>query len=356
MKKINKLLIISPFSTHKSRFHFEKLVKILQEKNIEVILADSHEYITRFFELNKYKKQKKFNNFLKEISPDLILLDGHSELVFPIIKKKIPFLFLVRGNFWEEERWAKETIVISFRQKLAIKRKHIIFDKCIKHASIIIPISNYLKEQILKKNPSKKIQVIHMDARDSKEWINKKGKHFKHPCVGLLQGASIWGKTKEMMILPQILKEIPNVNFYWAGDGIYKEKILETFKEFNNFHWLGELSYPNEVQEFLTEIDIYALFSGLDGLGQSVIEASLMKKPVIATNVGGIPETIIDGKTGYLIDQGDIQEWINKISLIFKNNELSKKLGSNGREYAKEKFDWEVISQKIIELVRKEFN
>ena len=49
-----------------------------------------------------------------------------------------------------------------------------------------------------------------------------------------------------------------------------------------NFHWLGKLEYPNKVREFLSEIDIYALITGMDLAPLSLKEAQLMERPVIA--------------------------------------------------------------------------
>ena len=63
-------------------------------------------------------------------------------------------------------------------------------------------------------------------------------------------------------------------------------------EKYENFHWLGSLEYPEKVREFLTEIDVYALISGIDMSPLSLQEAQLMEKPVIATNVGGIPESV----------------------------------------------------------------
>ncbi|RZD48484.1 MAG: glycosyl transferase family 1, partial [Thaumarchaeota archaeon] len=48
---------------------------------------------------------------------------------------------------------------------------------------------------------------------------------LKHPCIGLLQGAVIWGKSQEMLILQKVLESMPNVMFYWVGDGPYRDKI-----------------------------------------------------------------------------------------------------------------------------------
>jgi glycosyltransferase involved in cell wall biosynthesis len=355
MNNINRFLIISPDSTYKSKFHFKKLISIFHKKGIDSKIVDSMEYTTKFLDLKKIKTHKKFNTFLNEYNPDLILLDSHPfELINSIINKKIPYLFLLRGNIWEEEKWARETICKSFKQRLALKRKHRIYETCMNHAFVIIPISHFLKNIVQQKFPNKKIKVIHIDARVSEEWTTKTNMKLKHPCIGLVQGAGIWGKTKEMMILPKIIEKMPHVTFYWAGDGIYKDKILPLLENFENFNWVGNLDYPDKVQEFLSEIDIYALFSGMDGLGQSVIEASLMEKPVIATNSGGIPETIENGKTGFLIESGDTQEWVNKISLILENSEISRKLGMNGKKFVVKKFNWEIISDEIIELVNKQ--
>jgi len=148
------------------------------------------------------------------------------------------------------------------------------------------------------------------------------------------------------MILPEILEKMPNVNFYWAGDGIYKEKILEKVKEFKNFHWIGNLNYPNEVQEFLSEIDAYALITGIDMSPLTLLEAQLMEKPVIATEVGGIPELMIDGKTGFLIEKNNPKDLEEKILFILK--EIStQKMGSEGKKFVIEHFNWEIIAKKF---------
>ena len=137
-----------------------------------------------------------------------------------------------------------------------------------------------------------------------------------------------------------------------AGDGPYSDKILAELEKFDNFHWLGNLEYPNKVREFLTEIDVFAMFSGMDTLGFSVIEASLMRKPVIASNVGGIPETLQDGETGFLVNLGDTEGWIKNITKILKNHELANEMGGNGRRFVSEKFSCEQIGKQIISLIQ----
>ncbi len=98
---------------------------------------------------------------------------------------------------------------------------------------------------------------------------------------------------------------MPKVHFYWAGDGQYKHEILKVLDKFENFHWLGSLSYPEKVRDYLSELDIYAIITGMDTTPLSLKEAQLMEKPVIATNVGGNSEIMIDGETGYLVEEGN---------------------------------------------------
>ena len=176
---------------------------------------------------------------------------------------------------------------------------------------------------------------------------------LKHPCGGLVQGANIWRKTKELASLPEILENLPDVHFYWAGDGVYKDKVLPLLEKYENFHWLGSLEYPDKVREFLTEIDVYLLLTGLEGLGQTVIEASLMKKPIIATNVGGIPDLVKDGNTGCLIKLGDSKDAISKISFLLKNNSEGVIFGENAYNFVKENFSWSKIALDFSRIMTK---
>ena len=176
---------------------------------------------------------------------------------------------------------------------------------------------------------------------------------LKHPCVGLLQGADWWGKTKEMLVLKKVMKELPDVTFYWVGDGVYREKILLELEEFDNFHWLGHLEYPDRVREFLSEIDIYALISGMDLAPLTLKEAQLMKKPVIATNSGGIPEMMDDKKTGFLVEEGNTKDLIEKISLLLQDKELASSMGIKGKEFVMNNFSWDVIAKRFLEYAEK---
>ena len=177
--------------------------------------------------------------------------------------------------------------------------------------------------------------------------------NLKHPCVGIIQKANIWEKTKEMLILPEILKKLPNVHFYWAGNGKHSDEIISVLGDYKNFHWLGTLDYPEKIKNFLSEIDIFALFSGLDNTPLSILEAGLMCKHVIATEIGGIPETIKNKETGFLVEKGNHEQWVTFLQFLLENPDKAKMMGEQGRKFVLENFNLELMAKNLISCCEK---
>ena len=323
----------------------------LQKNDIKCKLIYDIEYSNKFFDINiknRLEKQKKLKKLLDEFSPDVVLLDRLSGIATKITKANIPLFILIRGNFWEESKWAKETIYTSPQKRLSFLKNQRFAKTCFNNASVILPISKYLENVVRKNIPGKKVELFPVDGRNPLEWNQISGMNLKHPCVGLLQGMNVWGKTRELLTLTKVMKELPKVTFYFAGDGFYRDRIIPKLKNFKNFVWLGNLEYPAEVKKFLSEIDVYLLLSGMEGLGQTIIEALLMERPVIATNIGGIPELIEDGKTGFLIETGNHEDLIKKINQVFDQPVIASNMGSKGKEIIQENFNWDNIAKKFV--------
>ena len=78
-----------------------------------------------------------------------------------------------------------------------------------------------------------------------------------------------------------------------------------------------------------------------------------MKKPVVATNVGGIPEIMKDNETGFLVEKGDVDGWIEKLSLLINNNQKRKTMGEAGRKFIEDNFSWNIIAKEFLEILEK---
>ena len=331
----------------------------LRKKGIECLVIDDLDIYDKDVPGNKYLKwigtPKKFQKIMNDFKPDIIFTERVSHFSSLVIKADIPLIIFVRGedglpHDWSKINWKERTLETSFSNKINIFTKQKIAKKCYEKATLILPICQYLEKIIRSNCPNKDVHVLYQGI-NQKDWFSEKGMKLKHPCVGFLQGAEIWEKTKEMLLLPDIMKKMPEVNFYWAGDGPYQKKILPILEKFDNFHWLGNLDYPGEVRQFLSEIDVYGLLTGIDMSPHTLLEAGLMKKSVIATNVGGVSESCIDNKTCFLIEKNDPQGWIDKISVLLKHKEKMKLMGNEGFEYVNKNFLWGKIAEDFINIL-----
>ncbi len=340
-------------------FLIDQFADELRKKGIECLIIDDLDIYDKDEPGNKYLKwigtPKKFQKIMNDFKPDIIFTERVSHFSSLVIKTDIPLIIFVRGedglpHDWSKINWKEQTLETSFSNKINIFTKQKIAKKCYEKATLILPICQYLEKIIRSNCPNKNVHVLYQGI-NQKDWFSEKGMKLKHPCVGFLQGAEIWEKTKEMLLLPDIMKKMPEVNFYWAGDGPYQKKILPILEKFDNFHWLGNLDYPGEVRQFLSEIDVYGLLTGIDMSPHTLLEAGLMKKSVIATNVGGVSESCIDNKTCFLIEKNDPQGWIDKISVLLKHKEKMKLMGNEGFEYVNKNFLWGKIAEDFINIL-----
>jgi glycosyltransferase involved in cell wall biosynthesis len=337
-------------------FHLHEFARAISKYDVECKVVHDIE-IYNGFPSKKisdwFQTKKKFNYLVNEFKPDIVLIDNpYAHFGLAALKAKIPLIIHLRGDYWSETKWSRETQYKTPHKRFVLECKNRIGEKCLKESIAILPLSNDLKKTVQEHFPEKIVETMYQGINPSL-WFPVEPMKLKHPCVGLLQDAIIWGKTKEMFILTKILEAMPEINFYWAGDGPFRNEILAKLNKFKNFHWLGRLSHPKQVREFLMAIDVYALISGFDTLGMTSQEAALMNKPVLATKIGGIPESMNEDETGFLIEKGNHQQWIEKISFLISNQQKTTEMGKRGRSFVESKFNWDVVAKDTAKILKK---
>tara|TARA_Y100000310_G_scaffold140977_1_gene140389 strand:- start:1652 stop:2719 length:1068 start_codon:yes stop_codon:yes gene_type:complete len=334
-------------------FHLQEFSDTLNRLGVESKLVFDADYSDGFPSRkigNWFQTRKKFTRLIDEFKPDAIFIDRQRHFGVDSLKTGIPLFVLLRGPYWAEVYWNKRTMYKSLPKRIALWQWDNLAKEIFNGATAILPICRYLEKMTNKFVPNQPTNVF-SEGVDASKWYDVKGLELKHPCIGLLQQSNKWDKTSEMLILNKVIEKMPDVHFYWAGDGPLLERILPKLNNYDNFHWLGRLQYPDKVREYLSEIDVYALVTGMDMAPLSLKEAQLMKKPVVATNVGGVPEMMIDGKTGFLVQRGNHEHLIEKLRLLLEDKELSKKMGNDGRKFIEETFNWELVTKNFIKIV-----
>ena len=333
-------------------FHLKEFSDTLNRLGVESKLVFDADYSDGFpsRKIRKwFQKRKKFTKLIEEFKPDAIFIDRQRHFGIDALKANIPLFVLLRGHYWSEINWNKKTMYKSLPKRIALSQWEKLGKEIFNGATAILPICKYLEKITNKFVPGKSTNIF-SEGVDASRWYQVKGMNLKHPCIGLLQRANWWGKTSEMLILKNVLEKMPNTHFYWAGDGPLRERVLSELDQYDNFHWLGNLQYPDKVREYLSEIDVYTLITGMDLASLTLKEAQLMKKPVVATNVGGNQEMMIDGKTGFLVQQGNHEQLIEKLSLLLEDEELAKKMGNEGRKFIEDTFNWELVTKNFIKI------
>ncbi|NOY60168.1 MAG: glycosyltransferase family 4 protein [Calditrichaeota bacterium] len=144
-----------------------------------------------------------------------------------------------------------------------------------------------------------------------------------------------------------------NLRLLIAGDGSehFRLKALcEELKIENRVEMLGTID-NRKVPELLNKMDIFVVPSIVpESFGVAAIEAASCELPVIASNIGGLPEVVKNGKTGFLVESKDVHGLADKLEVLIKYPELRIRMGRKGREFVKARYDWRINAQKMESL------
>ena len=149
------------------------------------------------------------------------------------------------------------------------------------------------------------------------------------------------------------LKFLPdNIIFRSIGSGEEEQSLKKLTKNLDLEGRVQFLPYANheKMVEILRDADIFIRPSLSEGLGISFLEAMAVGLPVIATNVGGIPDFLKDGTTGLFCGVNDPESIALKIKQLLDDPILYEKVSKNGQVLIKEKYDWNQIASHFLRL------
>jgi len=100
----------------------------------------------------------------------------------------------------------------------------------------------------------------------------------------------------------------------------------------------------------LAASQVFILASRWEGLPISIIEAMRAGLPVVATDIGGVSELVVDGQTGYLVPRGDSETLARRLSLLCKDASLRKRMGQAGRRRYESSFTFDRMYRETLEV------
>lgn len=146
--------------------------------------------------------------------------------------------------------------------------------------------------------------------------------------------------------IPLIIKEVPEARFLLVGKGALEEKLRARAKELEVERFLHFAGYQPDILPYYAAMDVSVLTSLSEGLSITVLESMRAGLPVVATAVGGNPELIVDGQTGFLVPPKDPHAFSRKVVELLKCPDVAKAFGEAGRKRVRECFSLRASSRK----------
>ena len=266
---------------------------------------------------------------------------------------KIPLILTLHGN----DIVAVPAIKYGIRLQ---KRFDKVVNYTLKNADKVVVASRFLwKQAILAGCPPEKLVLIPHGIDTGKFNQNTAGSYIHQIMSGnrpvIFSARSHkpqYGLEYLIKAASIVIKNRPDSIFLIGGTGPLKrahERLAEDLGLKNNLFLLGEIP-PETMPNYYGLCDIFVIPSITESFGMVTIEAMACGKPVIGSNVGGIPEIIRDGVNGFLVPPRSQEGLAEKILFLLENPDLMEKMGNTNAVEAKEKYDLQVKAKKILQL------
>lgn len=268
----------------------------------------------RFYD---FKGWKNFNSIINEFNPDIIQANAADTLKFAVSSKML-------------YSW-KQPLVYRNANKMGdfitSKLKWSLNNFYISRVAYVISVSKECERDFIKtfSYPQEKISTVEIGVEEQKlggipddlQKIFERGPVISHI------GGFVPEKNHEGLIniFNRSLEKFPEIQLLLMGkgnlEGIIKSKVEELQIQ-NNVHFLG---YRSDVLDILNNSNAFVLPSLIEGLPAVILEAMYCETPVVAYNVGGIGEVVIQGKTGWLVEKNEEDKFQDQLEEILKGNE-----------------------------------
>jgi L-malate glycosyltransferase len=154
-------------------------------------------------------------------------------------------------------------------------------------------------------------------------------------------------------IFAKVLQKGGNARLIMVGDGPEYSAVHHRARTLNVLEKTDFVGKQPKIADYLGVADVSLLPSDMESFGLAALEAQACEVPVVASRVGGIPEVINDGETGFMSDVGDTEKMSDDVLKLLNNDELRQSFGAKGRELAVSRYSSEKIIPQYIAFYEK---
>lgn len=295
------------------------------------------------------KAWKEFSLVVQRFKPDIIQANAADTLKFAVSSK-----LMYRWNF---------PIVFRNANKMGDfidnKLKWYLNKFYLSKVSHVISVSNECRKDFKDtfNFPSEKLSTIEIGVENKNtghrpkdlEEIFKKGRVLTHI------GGFVPEKNHKglLNIFKGIAKDFPDLQLLLIGKGWLQEEIKIQAEQLDISKQVHFLNYRKDVLNILSHSSAFVMPSLIEGLPAVILEAMYCSTPVVANNVGGVGEVIINGETGWLVEKGDEDEFKASLKEVLKNGEESRKRAVKAKRLIRSKFMNKQVACRFVDVYSK---
>lgn len=207
----------------------------------------------------------------------------------------------------------------------------------------IVAVSRDAAEVCLsvEKIPASKVSVI-LNGIDTTKFHPKEKIHAAKPgkvLVGIVARLSVEKDHQTLLLACKLLAEdITGFHLNIIGDGPLRESLEKMVRQLGIESVISFCGMRHDVPEQLRDLDIFVLSSTTEGISLTLLEAMATGLPIVATNVGGNPEVVVDGETGFIVPSKNPRELADKLLRLIADEDLRRQMGERGRKRVEEHF------------------
>jgi glycosyltransferase involved in cell wall biosynthesis len=229
-----------------------------------------------------------------------------------------------------------------FHGRTKTDRKSLIYESfdnlLIPYFDVLICVSEHTKKQIKKvfKNPPPVFVIpnaISLELNNNviptpnPEQLTKKDNQKKAVFAGRL--CSEKGIFDLVSAVKKVIKNRKDITFFILGDGPEKNRLKKSIEDNDLSNFIKLCGFSNNINDYYKSMDFLILPSLSESMPMVILEAFALRKPVIATTVGGIPEIVQDNISGLLVKAGDVQALANAINTLLDDPQKVIDMGNN---------------------------
>jgi glycosyltransferase involved in cell wall biosynthesis len=289
--------------------------------------------------------KRQLKTLLRKLNPDLVHFQG---LTFLAADCEMPNVLTIHGIAEKDAVWDNRWGILQRLKRLLLKLTE---EYGRRRAKNIILISQYTRKFLPEKNIIRKTWLIDNPVADSYFDIERQYEPGRIFCCSKIRPLkNIIGLIKAFTL---IVQQSPDSSLRIAGsaDTDYLRKCEQEIKAnelTDKVQLLGNISIK-DVQYELSKANCLVIPSFQENAPLTIAEAMAAGVPVVGANVGGIPEMVDNGKTGFLVDPFNTKSICEAVSKIISNESLVNSMGRHTQEVARNRFSASVVAEKTLQ-------